>query len=107
MQNWLTSKDKKRHQRAMNKLMRNLNKNIENDSLWKGRFYIRQIASDWLYYEDKSGGTLYVRLRFYDRKTGITKDVWDTVNHWRFLGGSNLFWAMNDFIIKDVDVWNE
>ena len=52
---WLTSKDRKRHHRAMNDIMRQINRNVENDPLWKGRFYVRQIASQWSEYEDKSG----------------------------------------------------
>lgn len=104
---WLSSKNKKRHQRAMNELMRVLNKNIENDNLWKGRFYVRQIASKWHQYEDKSGAELWVVLRFYDKKTSITRTVANTVNHWRYFGGSYLWWEMNNFIIEDVKVWEE
>ena len=69
---WLTSKDRKRHQRAMNDIMRQINRYVEIDPLWKGRFYVRQIASQWSEYEDKSGAALWVVLRFYDKKTRIT-----------------------------------
>ena len=104
---WLTSKNRKRHQRAMNTMMRQLNRNIEQDELWQGRFYVRQVASQWHPYEDKSGGELWIVLRFIDKKTGIAKDVANTVNHWRYFNGSYLWWAMNDFIVKDVNVWHE
>ena len=104
---WLTSKDRKRHQRAMNDIMRQINRNVENDPLWKGRFYVRQIASQWSEYEDKSGAELWVVLRFYDKKTGITKEVAETVNHWRYFNGSHMWWAMNNFIVEDVRVWDE
>ena len=104
---WLTSKNRKRHQRAMNDIMRQMNRNVENDPLWKGRFYVRQIASQWSEYEDKSGAELWVVLRFYDKKTGITKEVAETVNHWRYFNGSHMWWAMNNFIIEDVKVWDE
>ena len=33
---WLISKDRKRHQRAMNDIIRQINRNVENDPLWKG-----------------------------------------------------------------------
>ena len=89
----------------MNRIMRQLNENIQNDNLWRGRFYVRQIASQWYEYEDKSGADLWVVVRFYDKKTGITKDAAGTVNHWR--RGIRLWYEMNDFIVKTVDVWNE
>ena len=37
---WLTSKNKKRHQREINRLVREANKSIEKDDLWYGRFCI-------------------------------------------------------------------
>ena len=76
---WLCSKNRKRHQRAMNKLMRDLNKNIENDNLWQGRFYVKQTAAQWHEYEDKSGAELWVVLSFIDKKTGITYETAETV----------------------------
>lgn len=42
---WLTSQNKKRHQRAINKLVREMNRNLERDELWCGRFMIRQDES--------------------------------------------------------------
>ena len=101
---WLSSKNRKRHQRAMNSLVRIMNKNIENDSLWQGRFYVRQVASRWREYEDKSGGELFVVLRLYDKQTGITKDVAGSVNYWRYFNGSHLWWVVNNFI---VDITNK
>lgn len=104
---WLSSKNRKRHQRAMNDMMRQVNRGIERDELWKGRFYVRQLESYWHEYEDKSGAELFVILCFYDKVTGITKTVAETVNHWRYFNGSHLWWAMNDFIVKTVNVWDE
>lgn len=104
---WLTSKSRKRHQRAMNSIMRQINHNVEKDELWKGRFYVRQIASHWYQYEDKSGAELWVVLRFYDKKTGIVKTVAETVNHWRYFNGSHMWWEMNNFIVNTVNVWQE
>lgn len=104
---WLTSKSRKRHQRAMNDLVRDMNANVYNDPLWKGRFYVRQVAAQWYEYEDKSGAELWVVLRFTDRKTGITHTIAETVNHWRYFGGSHLWWEMNNFIVDKVQVWDE
>lgn len=104
---WLTSKNRKRHQRAMNELMRLMNQNIENDDLWKGRFYVRQVAAQWYEYEDKSGAELWVVLRFIDKKTGFYWETAETVNHWRWVNGNRLWWAMNDFIVEKTNVWSE
>ena len=38
---WLTSMNKKRHQREINRLIRETNKSIEKDELWNGRFCIQ------------------------------------------------------------------
>ena len=106
MYTWLTSQNRKVHQRGMNKLIRDINNNIKNDDLWLGRFYAKQINSDWILYEDGSGAELYVRLRFIDRKTGVTYDTpWETVNHWRF--GAHLYWEMNNFIVNKCEVWQK
>ena len=70
---WITSLNKKKHQRAMNALVRDMNKNIATDDLWRGRFYVRQIyAPQWYIYNDRSGAELFVHLKFYDKKTGRT-----------------------------------
>ncbi len=104
---WLSSKNRKRHQRAINQMIRMINENVKNDELWQGRFYVRQIDARWHTYEDKSGAELFVVLQFIDKKTGISKTYCDTVNHWRYFNGSHLWWAMNNFIINDVQVWEE
>ena len=101
--NWLSSKNRKRQQREMNKLMRRLNKNVENDYLWKGRFYVRQIGAQWYEYIDKSGAELIVVLCFYDKKTNANRVVKGSVNHWRMWDGYRLWWQMNNFIIDDVN----
>jgi hypothetical protein len=86
--------------------MRELNKNIENDSLWCGRFYVHQIARQRYVYEDGSGMELWVTLEFVDRKTGRTKQLLETVNYWTSFC-SRLFWEANTFIVEDVNVWAE
>ena len=102
---WLTSSKAKKHQRRMNKYMRDLNENIKNDNLWQGRFYIHQVDRQRFVYEDHSGTEFWVALEMVDRKTGYTKRIVDTVNHWTF--GNSLWWEMNNFIIDDVRVWSE
>ena len=109
MAGWLTSFDRKKHQRRMNKYVRAINKNIENDDLWRGRFYVRQVGSPTFYvYEDKSGASLeHIHLVITDRMTGQEKHEWDSVNGWCHWGGSRLWQFVNDAIVKDFDVWHE
>lgn len=107
---WLTSMNKKKHQRAINKLVRAMNRNLEQDDLWCGRFVIRQDESpQWRPYEDGSGAELFVRLRFIDRATGQYYVKWESVNHWRGLraNGYELWKMMNWLITEHWDVWRE
>lgn len=107
---WLTSKNKKRHQRALNKLIRDINKSIEQDDLWYGRFCIRQVYSpQWQVYDDGSGAEYFVHLKFIDKCTGRYWIQAETVNHWRgnFGNGWRLWDKMNWFIINHLNVWEE
>lgn len=100
------SANRKRHQRQVNKVFRALNKNIEKDELWQGRFVARQRASYFVQYEDKSGYYLVVVYDFLDKKTGQTSRLYNELG-WSlsFFNGTKLFMQMNDFIVLDCDVW--
>lgn len=105
----MRDKQRKKAQKQINRKVRDLNKNIQEDNLWKGRFEVRQKEAKWEDFWDGSGGELYITLRFYDKKTGYYKDrLFDTVYPGRNLFFNHqLFVAMNEFIINDCDVWNE
>lgn len=104
MTGWKTSSNRKVHQRAINKAIRQVNKNITNDDLWLGRFYIKQGSyHQWWQYEDGSGGNLYVVLEFHDRLTGRVKEIGEETNHFTYWNGSHLFRDMNDFIVNEYD----
>ena len=100
MRKWKTSYNRKVYQRALNRCVRRINQTLIDDDLWQGRFFIRQKQSQFRLYEDRSGADLYVILEMCDRKTGITATIRVSANHY-----SHLFWAMNDFIIKNCKVW--
>lgn len=103
--NLKTSLNPKVHQRAVNRVLRDVNKNIENDELWQGRFFIRQWARQVVTYEDHSGMLLYLELRFYDKKTKkFIRYFCDSLDVIAW-GGSRIFYKMNDFIVLDLDVW--
>lgn len=103
---YIYSRYRKRHQRAINGAVRKINKQIENDPLWRGRFVVRQIDADFHTFEDGSGSILTVMLRFYDKKTGITDDILADSYATSMWGSAKLFWAMNDFIVNTCDVWS-
>ena len=110
MKYWLTSKNKKRHQRAMNKLVRSFNKAIEKDDLWCGRFIIKQVRSpQWRQYDDGSGAELFVHLKFIDSCTGQYYIAADQVNCWRGLraNGLELWRKLNWLITEHWGIWNE
>ena len=103
------SMNRKKHQRAVNRIVRELNKSIENDNLWRGRFICRQKEAYFVTYADRSGATLMVRLQFDDKKTGLTRDDYFdfSVTLTSVFGQSHLYLAMNDFIVNTCDVWRK
>ena len=110
MKYWLTSLDRKTHQRAMNRLVHRFNKALEEDDLWLGRFMVQQIyCPQWHKYEDNSGAELFVHLKFIDRATGRYYVRAYTVNEWRGVYGTGyrLWETMNWLIVEHWDVWQE
>lgn len=106
---WLNSQNPKRHQHRMNQLIRLINDNVENDPMWKGRYYVRQIQSSWsgFYGDNDPRRTLYTRLELVDRKTNKREETgWETVNSWCFNSGYKVWRLINDFIINS-GVWEE
>ena len=96
-------KMRKKAQHIINKNIRAINKNIEKDNLWRGRFIMRQIDARWEAFEDGSGGELFVTVLMIDKRTERTKTVYfDNYDHpWRY------FEAMNNFIVDDCAVWEK
>ena len=97
--------NRKKLQRYVTKNIRKINKMLEEDDLWQGRFVVRQINYDYYHFDDNSGGELYIRYNVIDKKTGIIK----TYGHNVF--GANRFWIgdmnrnINNFIVDIVKVW--
>jgi hypothetical protein len=99
----MKSHNRKNHQRWLNRYCRMVNKTIENDDLWLGRFYISQNRTRMEWFEDGSGGLIYAEIVMHDRKTGKTEIHW--------YDGLDMGWKMwrdfNDFIIEYCKVWEE
>lgn len=107
MRDWLTSQDRRKYQRKMNKIVREMNKNIENDDLWFGRFMVHQVGhAEWYNYGDGSFD-LFVCLEFVDRCTGTIYRKYDSVNSWCYWHGSLVWRTMNWFITEYCEVWKE
>ena len=91
-------------QKKVNKFIRNENSLFEKDTLWQGRFVIRQIAANIKQFEDKSGWYGTFVLRIYDKKTGIYEDK--IFNNYEISSWFMFSW-INSFIIDIVKVWEE
>lgn len=102
---WKTSANRREHQRALNRAMRRVNKAIEEDSLWRGRFVVRQKDAQFYRYEDKSGYEMYITLEFRDKKNGAIYEFCDCANSLLMWSGSKIFYEMNRFITEIDDVW--
>lgn len=103
------TKSKRKYKAYKNKfakLIKEYNKAIINDDLWRGRFEMRIIRSRWEWFEDDSGGILHNVIRCFDKRTEQYKDFfieyapWIRSIHWHI--GMDI---LNTFIVEDIDVW--
>lgn len=98
----MRDKQRKKAQSKINHNVRAMNKNLQNDDLWRGRFYVHQTDAYWDRFEDGSGGELRVWLEIRDKKTGLYHgfmiDNYDR--------GWHLWEKVNDFIVSKSSVWD-
>ena len=100
------NKMRKKYQRQLTKLLREINQVIREDDLWLGRVEIRQIGARWEEFSDGSGGILHVILRCIDKKTQQYKDYileyapWLNTINWKIS-----MEILNTFFVEDLDVW--
>lgn len=96
----LTSLNRKKRQRKLNRLIRKINNMIAQNKKYNGNYYITQQAgSQFHYFPDRSGAALIVGLTFHNRKTGFSRTYYS--DYWEFLNGMPIYNKMNDFIIKN------
>ena len=101
---WMYSHNRKKHQRRINRYVRMINENLSNDPLWKGRFVVSQVGPTYFrQYEDGSGAEFYATLQIFDKETGDYTQKTKNGNEWCWRDGIDLWWFVNDAIIK----WRE
>lgn len=100
------SSSKKVHQRGLNKCFREMNQNVANDNLWRGRFVVKQYATFFNKWEDNSGYYLVVEYYFVDKKTNRISQMF--YDHASYIENSGrIWWQLNDFIVNTCyeDTW--
>ena len=95
--------NRKKYQRAVNKTVRDMNKNILQDWLWDGRFYVRQVQAEFHPFEDHSGAIFHFLLKCVDTKTGREEYRWFDNYSFR----TTFFWWVNGCITEKFKVWEE
>ena len=99
----LRSLNRKKYQRAVNKLIRRFNKTIADDWLWNRRFTVHQKAAEFHPYEDHSGAEFTVAIEMKDNRTGKTAVEW--FNNYDI---DYRLWAWaNNCIVQKWKVWAE
>lgn len=76
-------------------------KSLINDPLWRGRFYVRRLKSEFDLFHDHSGGLLFITIRIFDKKTRKYKDISTDCMDMQIY----MFEWINNFIINEVKVW--
>ena len=106
MKQWKTTTKRKKIQRHINKVLRDMNKNIECDDLWLGRFYCYQTDIAFAMSEDGTYRYAAIGVEFKDRKSG--KAMHHVFRKEDFMGHAWRVWErMNYFITEWCEVWNE
>ena len=93
-------REKKQIKKKVNEAIEYVNKIIQDDELWKGRFYMRLDSLTFQRYEDNSGFATQLKVKLVDIETGLLKFFYVDYSH-IFLK-QRLATIMNDFIVKDI-----
>ncbi len=101
----MKDKLRKKYQSGLRHIVKDLNKNIENDDLWNGRFVFHIIASELEKFEDGSGGLLHSIIRCYDKANGYYKDYIYVYAPYLHNCHFNIWEIGSKFITEDTDAW--
>lgn len=101
--------NRKKRQRRFVRYLRQINDNVKNDDLWRGRFEMRQVGAEWItrgfigitsdgreFFD--SYGILIAKVKIKDKLTGKTEEYVVNTNSTDVLEGYDLWRLMNDFI---------
>ena len=87
-------------QKIINRLVRQINKALEEDQAFYGRIYLRQFSAGWNDFADGSGGMWFGVIRIYDKVTNTYKSVIGNIYEVQ----RTLFVEVNDFIVYDLQI---
>lgn len=101
--------NRKKRQRRFVRYLRQINDNVKNDDLWRGRFEMRQVGAEWIMHGFRgitsdgreffdSYGILIAKVKIKDKLTGKTEEYVVNTNSTDVLEGYDLWRLMNDFI---------
>lgn len=101
--------NRKKRQRRFVRYLRQINKNIMDDDLWRGRFEMRQVDAEWITHSFRGitsdgreffdpYGILIAKVKIKDKLTGKTEEYVVNTNITDRLEGYDLWEFMNDFI---------
>lgn len=101
--------NRKKRQRRFVRYLRQINKNVMDDDLWRGRFEMRQVDAEWITHGFRGitsdgreffdpYGILIAKVRITDKLTGKTEEYIVNTNITDRLEGYDLWEFMNDFI---------
>lgn len=106
MYQWKLTTNRKKIQRHINKMIRDLNRAVERDDLWRGRFYCKQTDIAFANAEDGTYTHAAVGVEFIDRKSG--KAMHHIFRKEDLMGTAWRLWErMNYFITEWCEVWSE
>lgn len=103
----MRNKMRKKYQRNLNKKIKEVNKSLEDDDLWLGRFVIKQTNANFIKFSDNSGGWLLVELTIYDKKTNISQIYYVEYAPWKTTFNWSIYKILNEFIVDVIKVWEE
>lgn len=103
-----TSQYKKVHQRKLNWFIRKINKEMEKDPLWRGRFVVKQCCTHFIKSQYSRDYIFVALVYFVDKKTGRVSGLLSD-----FLGNllssttNGIRVRLNKFIVEDCfdDTW--
>ena len=95
----------KKYHSGLRHVVRDLNKNIEKDDLWNGRFVFHIMDTHFNKFEDGSGGVLHAVIRGYDKADGYYKDYRFDYAIWSILYHFDIWKIGNRFITEDANAW--